>query len=55
MTLKEYLQDYASPETSKIGEALIDREIVKVPDDKKRERALEYLDKIRNGERDFRF
>ena len=55
LTLQEYLQDYASPETRKIGEALIDREIVKVPDDKKREKALEYLDKIRNGERDFRF
>ncbi|MBQ6943588.1 MAG: [Ruminococcus sp.] len=55
LTLQEYLQDYASPETRKIGEALIDREIVKVPDDKKREKALEYLDKIRNGQRDFRF
>lgn len=55
LTLQEYLQDYASPETRKIGEALIDREILKVPDEKRREKAMGYLDKIRNGERDFRF
>lgn len=55
LTLQEYLQDYASPETRKLGEELIDREILKVPDPKRREKALSYLDKIRNGERDFRF
>ncbi|MDO4863170.1 MAG: [FeFe] hydrogenase H-cluster radical SAM maturase HydG [Ruminococcus sp.] len=55
LTLQEYLQDYASPETRKIGEALIDREIQNVPDPKRREKALDYLDRIRNGERDFRF
>jgi len=55
LTLQEYLQDYASPETRKVGEALIDREIQKVPDPKRREKALDYLDRIRNGERDFRF
>ena len=37
------------------GEELIDREIQKVPDPKRREKALDYLEKIRNGERDFRF
>lgn len=55
LTLQEYLQDYASPETRKIGERLIDHEIQKVPDLKRREKALDYLEKIRNGERDFRF
>ncbi len=55
LTLQEYLQDYASPETKAIGETLIDREIQKVPDEKRREKAMEYLNKIRNGERDFRF
>ncbi len=55
LTLQEYLQDYASPETRRLGEELIDREIQKVPDPKRREKALDYLDKIRNGERDFRF
>ncbi|MDE6520741.1 MAG: [FeFe] hydrogenase H-cluster radical SAM maturase HydG [Ruminococcus sp.] len=55
LTLQEYLQDYASSETKSIGEALIDREIQKVPDPKRREKALDYLNRIRNGERDFRF
>ncbi len=55
LTLQEYLTDYASEETRKIGEALIDREILNVPDPKRREKALSYLARIRNGERDFRF
>ena len=56
MTLQEYLCDYASPETRTVGEALIAREIQKVPDEKRRQRAIEYLDEIKNGgKRDFRF
>ncbi len=55
MTLKEYLEDYASPETKKIGEALIAREMLKVPNDKVRGIASDYLGKIEQGERDFRF
>mgnify|MGYP003266678275 FL=1 len=34
MTLKEYLVDYASPETRKIGEALIKKELDNIPKDK---------------------
>ncbi|MBR6983803.1 MAG: [Ruminococcus sp.] len=56
MTLQEYLVDYASPETREVGEALIAREIKNVPDEKRRARAIEYLDEIKNGgKRDFRF
>lgn len=56
MTLQEYLTDYASPETRAVGEALIAREIQNVPDMKRRQRAIEYLDEIKNGgKRDFRF
>ena len=56
MTLQEYLTDYASPETRAVGEALIAREIQNVPDEKRRQRAVEYLDEIKNGgKRDFRF
>ena len=55
LTLQEYLTDYATEETQKIGETLIDREILNVPDPKRREKALSYLARIRNGERDFRF
>jgi 2-iminoacetate synthase len=55
MTLKEYLEDYASPETKEIGEALIAKEIEKVPDEKIRNRAKQYLEELKEGKRDFRF
>ena len=56
MTLAEYLEDYATPETKRIGYELIDRELKKVPNDRVREIAAENLRKIREeNERDFRF
>ncbi len=56
MTLQEFLSDYASPETKKIGEELIAREIQNVPDEKRRQRAIDYLKQIKDGgKRDFRF
>lgn len=55
MTLKEYLEDYASPETREVGLKLIEREMQKVPNEKVRRVASEYLTKIEQGERDFRF
>ena len=55
MTLKEFLIDYASDETRKIGEALIEAELKNIPKDKVREIAAENLKKIENGSRDFRF
>ena len=55
MTLKEYIEDYASPETRKAGEELIQKEL-KLFNDKKLEEDLEdKLSKIHNGERDFRY
>ena len=55
MTLQEYLEDYASPETKELGEAMVRRELEKVPDPKRRQRAIDYLNEIKNGKRDFRF
>ena len=55
MTLKEYLVDYASPETRKIGEALIEKELLRIPREKTREIAARNLKEIENGKRDFRF
>ena len=55
MTLKEFLMDYASPETRKIGEELIRSELVNIPRERTREIVMERLAKIENGERDFRF
>ena len=55
MTLQEYLEDYASPETKAVGEALIRKEIPNVPREKTREILIRNLENIRNGQRDFRF
>lgn len=55
MTLKEYLEDYASDSTKKVGEELISKEVKKIPKDKVRNIVEERLVKIANGERDFRF
>lgn len=56
MTLEEYLMDYASPETKAIGDKLIEREILNVPNEKARATVIENLNLIRqNKGRDFRF
>lgn len=51
-TLKEYLDDYASEETRKLGEELIKRELERI---EKRELVEKYLERINRGERDVRF
>ena len=55
LTLKEYLQDYASPATRQKGEAMIARLLETVPGEKVRENARRYLESIGEGQRDFRF
>lgn len=55
MTLKEYLVDYAQEETRKIGDALIAKELEKIPNDKVKEICCQNLEKIQQGIRDFRF
>ena len=55
ITLKEYIRDYASPATREKGEAMIRRLLADVPNERVRSKAGEYICKIDNGERDFRF
>lgn len=55
MTLKEYLKDYASPSTREKGEAMIKRLLGDIPNERVRGKASDYLARIENGERDFRF
>lgn len=55
MTLKEFLMDYASDETRKIGEELIEKEIENIPKEKVKEIAKQNLENIVKGSRDFRF
>ena len=55
MTLKEYLIDYASPETKKAGDEMILREVETIPNENARRIVKERLELIEKGERDFRF
>ena len=55
MTLKEYLEDYASEDTKKIGEKLIKEELKKIPNKTVQNKAKEYIENIHSGKRDFRF
>ena len=55
MTLKENLQDYASPYTYAKGIQLIEEEIQHIPNPKIKEIAMRNLKEIEEGKRDFRF
>lgn len=55
MTLKEFLMDYASEDTRKTGEKIIEKEIENIGSEKVKAIVRERLSRIENGERDFRF
>lgn len=55
MTLQEYLNDYASEDTSEKGMKLIEEELRNIKSEKVTELTKKYLEEIRNGNRDFRF
>ncbi len=55
MTLKEYLIDYASEDTVKVGEEMIKKEIPNIPLEKVRNIVNKNLLEIEKGNRDFRF
>ena len=55
MTLKEYLMDYASPDTVDKGMKLIQEQIQDIPRERTREIVKERLIEIEKGNRDFRF
>lgn len=55
LTMKEYLCDYASPKTLVEGEQVIQLELPKVKNEKFRNASVKRLERIAQGERDFRF
>ena len=55
MTLMEYLQDYASPQTKAKGLEAIRRELAHIGSDKVRDLTVRHLKDIEEGLRDFRF
>jgi len=55
MTLKEYLEDYASEDTKRNGEKVIKDQISQITSEKVRNIAVKNLGEIEKGIRDFRF
>ena len=55
LTLSEYLDDYAAPETKKVGETLVKNELARYANEKIKPQLIERLEKINAGERDLYF
>jgi len=55
LTLTEYLNDYASLSTIKLGKEAIAKELLTIPNPKVQAKTREWLSAIEAGERDFRF
>ena len=55
LTLQEYLEDYASPRTRRVGEEMIRRQLTEIGSDKVRALTKERLIKTKDGQRDFYF
>lgn len=55
MTLEEYALDYGDDEFKDLTFRLIDKEVKNIENEVTRKKALENIEKIKNGERDFRF
>ena len=55
MTLKEYLEDYASESTKESSVEIIEKELMSIKSDKVRKLVLQHFKDIENGKRDFRF
>ena len=55
MTLKEYLMDFASEDTIVKGNALIEKELAKITNQRVREIAGQHIQEIAAGKRDFYF
>lgn len=55
MTLKEYLEDYASEDTKAKGEKVIKEQLDVITNPVVKEKAAQYIENIQDGQRDFRF
>lgn len=55
VTFREYLEDYASPETKLVGLKAIDQHLSEMNDEKLLAKVKSQLERVENGERDFRY
>ncbi|HQD07788.1 MAG TPA: [FeFe] hydrogenase H-cluster radical SAM maturase HydG, partial [Coprothermobacter proteolyticus] len=53
LTFEEYLMDYASPKTKEIGEALIEQQLMQMPENR-RSMVKGLLERVKNHEHDVR-
>jgi 2-iminoacetate synthase len=54
-TLREYLNDYADAETQQLGADLIERQLLEIPQESRRQKTIEFIERIDQGERDLYF
>ncbi len=55
LTLAEYAEDYGDDEFKQLAGKVIADKIKDIPNETVRDKARAYLEKIHNGERDFKF
>lgn len=55
LTFKEYLEDYATPETRRTGLTLIEKSLKDIPSMSRRDETRDRLAQIEQGERDLYF
>lgn len=55
LTLTEYLEDYATPETKRKGYGRIPGELLKIEREASRKKTAEWIENIKNGKRDLHF
>ena len=55
ITLQEFRRDYASPETRALGQEVLKRQLLEIPNENVRAKTETYLREILQGARDFRF
>lgn len=55
LTFLEYMEDYSSPETKKVGMKQIERELERMPEGDQKSKLLERIEQIKNGDRDLYF
>lgn len=55
MTLKEFAEDYASPNTKRLALEMIEKEAATIPNEKVREIVYKHLHDMDGGMRNFRF
>lgn len=55
LTFLEYMEDYSTPETKKVGMVQIERELERMPDGEQKDKLVERISQVKQGERDLYF